>query len=62
MSSSNLCIDLHARKDSEGNVYYVGKLKMDCLLNCKDGVAFLVFVSDKGNEQLQISSMDKNRD
>lgn len=60
MSGSNLCVDLQARKDVDGNVFYVGKLKFDGTINCKDGIAFLIFVSDKGNEELQISSMDKS--
>jgi hypothetical protein len=29
------------------------------MIDCREGVVFLVFVSDKGEEQLQIASMDK---
>lgn len=61
MPSSNLCIDLHPRKDADGNTYYVGKLKLDANIACKDGIAFLIFTSEKGAEQLQISSMDKGQ-
>lgn len=60
MSNKNLSIDLTARKDVDGNVFYVGKLQFPGTINLKDGAVFLVFVSDKGNEQLQIGMMDKN--
>lgn len=60
MSNKNLAIDLHPRKDADGNVFYVGKLEFPGTINCEDGVVFLIFVSDVGNEQLQIGSMDKN--
>ena len=60
MSSSNLCVDLIPREDGNGNVFYVGKLKFDGTINCKDGIAFLIFINESGNEELQITSMDKN--
>ncbi len=65
MSNSNLCIDLQAREDSDGETYYVGKLEVPANLDCKDGLVFLIFISDKGNEQLQITGMkpkEKNKD
>jgi hypothetical protein len=58
MSNKNLTIDLKARKDVDGETFYVGKVKGPVLIDCKDGVVFLVFVSDKGEEQLQIAPMD----
>lgn len=60
MSNKNLSIDLIARKDVDGNVFYVGKLQFPGNIALKDGAVFLVFVSDKGNEQLQIGIMEKN--
>ncbi len=62
MSNSNLKIDLYPRKDVDNNVYYVGKLKLKGNVNFEDGVTFLVFVSDKGNEQLQLAPMDSKDD
>lgn len=61
MSNKNLSIDLTARKDVDGNVFYVGKLEFPGTINCEDGVVFLVFISDKGSEQLQIGTMEKNK-
>lgn len=58
MSNKNLTIDLKARKDVDGNTYYVAKLKAPILIDCKQGVVFLVFVSDPDNEALQIAPMD----
>lgn len=60
MSNSNLKIDLNARNDKDGRTFYVGKLKFNGNISCKDGITFLVFVSDTGNEQLQIASMEKS--
>lgn len=59
MSNKNLTIDLKARKDVDGQTFYVGKLKCPVSIDCSEGVVFLVFVSDKNEEQLQIAMMDK---
>ena len=58
MSNKNLTIDLKARKDIDGQTFYVGKIKGPFLIDCKDGVVLLVFVSERGGEQLQVASMD----
>jgi hypothetical protein len=58
MSNKNLTIDLKARKDIDGQTFYVGKLKGPVLIDCSEGAVFLIFVSDKGDEQLQIAPMD----
>lgn len=63
MSNKNLTIDLKTRVDGDGNKFYVGKLEFPGNINCKDGVVFLIFISDEGGEQLQIATMDKkNKD
>lgn len=62
MSNKNLTIDLKARKDIDGQVFYVGKVEAPVLIDCSEGAVFLVFVSDKGEEQLQIAPMDKKGD
>lgn len=59
MSNKNLTIDLKARKDVDGQVFYVGKLKCPVLIDCSKGVVFLIFTADQGDEQLQIAMMDK---
>lgn len=61
MPSSNLCVDLVAREDGNGNVFYVGKLKFDGTINFEKGIAFLVFISEDGSEQLQITSIDSKK-
>lgn len=61
MSNKNITIDLKARKDKDGEVFYVGKIKAPVLIDCSMGAVFLVFVSDNGDEQLQIALMD-NKD
>lgn len=59
MSNKNVTIDLKARKDVDGQTFYVGKIKAPVLIDCSEGAVFLVFVSDKGQEQMQIALMDK---
>lgn len=58
MSNKNVVIDLKARKDVDGQIFYVGKVKAPVLIDCKEGAVFLIFISDKGEEQLQIALMD----
>jgi len=58
MSNKNVTVDLKARKDVDGQTFYVGKIKAPILIDCSMGAVFLVFVSDKGDEQLQIALMD----
>jgi len=62
MSSNNLMVDLKERTDADGKSFYVGKLKAPMNINCKDGVTFLVFISDKGEEQLQIAPFQEKQD
>ena len=61
MSNKNVTIDLKARPDKDGEIFYVGKIKAPVLIDCSMGAVFLIFVSDKGDEQLQIALMD-NKD
>lgn len=56
-SDGKLSIPLEARYDNEGRVYFVAKLKGPFSIDCKEGVAFLCFISEKGNEEIQICSM-----
>lgn len=58
MSNKNVTIDLKARKDVDGQTFYVGKIKAPIMVDCSMGAVFLVFVADKGEEQLQIALMD----
>jgi hypothetical protein len=58
--SKNVIIKLKERTDSEGKKYYVGKIESPVLIDCRDGAAFLVFLSEPGNEQLQIAPDNNN--
>jgi len=59
MSNKNLTVNLVARKDKDGMTFYVGKLKAPALIDCSQGVVFLVFTSDLNDEQLQIAAMEE---
>lgn len=57
--SNNLTVKLKAKQDQDGETYYVGKVEFPGTINFKDGVVFLIFVADKGDEQIQIAGIDK---
>ena len=57
--SNNFKIPLEAAVDQHGATYYIARLKAPLLIDCKDGVVFLVFNSAEGEEELQISSYKK---
>lgn len=58
MSNKNVTIKLKSKRDRDGQTIYFGKIEAPVLIDCREGVTFLVFVSDKGDEQLQIALMD----
>jgi len=61
MHNNNLTIDLKSKKDQHGNTFYIGKLRSPVLIDASKGIAFLVFTSESGSEQLQIAPMiDRN--
>lgn len=62
MSNKNITIDLKAKLDKDGRTFYVGKVKAPVNIDCRDGAVFLIFVSDRGDEQLQIALMDNKED
>lgn len=51
-------IELEANTDSEGQIYYHGAKKSPCQIDCRDGVAFMIFTSEAGAEELQIACVD----
>lgn len=59
MSNKNLIIDLKSRVDGDGQTFYVGKIEAPVFIDCTHGCVFLIFTSDKGEEQMQIALMDK---
>jgi hypothetical protein len=42
--------------------FYVGKIQADIRLRFDEGIAFLIFISDHGEEELQIASVDKRNE
>ena len=56
----NLNIDLKSREDKNKNKFYIGKVKAPATIDLSEGVVFLIFVSEDGNEQLQIAPMDED--
>ena len=54
MSDGKLHLDLEARIDDFGKKYYIAKLKGPFTIDCQQGACFICFVSDEGNEELQI--------
>ena len=61
MSSYNLSLDLKAKLDSHNRTFYVAKLKGPFTIDCTDGIAIIVFISEEGVEQVQIAPMDQPR-
>lgn len=68
MADGKLNLELEPRVDDFGKKYYIAKLKGPFLIDCSEkngGVAFMVFVSEEGSEELQISHITgprKDRD
>lgn len=56
---SNIKCYLEPRLDKEEKVFYLAKLKGPVILDFKKGVAFLIFTSDEGEEELQIAPVDE---
>ena len=48
-------------RDANGQPYYVGKLQFPGELNFERGVSFMIFVSDNGQEEIQIAPVDPSR-
>jgi hypothetical protein len=60
MSDGRIHLELEPRIDDYNKKFYIAKLKGPFLLDCSEkagGIAFMVFVSDEGNEELQISQI-----
>jgi hypothetical protein len=56
--SKNLQVDLKKTQDRNGSFYYIGKIKCPATIDLKDGIVFLIFTSEEGEEQLQIASLE----
>lgn len=52
-------IYLEKRQDNYQQTYYIGKLKAPITIDCEKGVAFMIFTSSDGEEELQICNLEK---
>lgn len=57
MSGGRFSIDLHPMKDRNGNIYYVGEAIGLAELKLRKGIFFTIFLSKKGQEEIQISRL-----
>jgi hypothetical protein len=57
---SHFKIELDPREDKDRQIYYLSKKSGPLILNLKKGVAFLIFTSEDGNEELQIANLDND--
>lgn len=54
-----LKIELNPREDKNKNIFYLGKLEAPIQLDFTHGVAFFIFISESGAEEIQISPLDR---
>lgn len=59
MQSKPFVVQLDAREDKDQVIYFLGSRRGPINIDCSQGVAFLLFVSEEGEEELQIASLDK---
>lgn len=55
----NLRVPLDPKVDKEDQIFYIGKLNYPGTIDGRNGVTFLIFVSEDGSEELQIAMNDK---
>lgn len=64
--NTNLSVPLEMRQEQTGEKrkFYIGKIAFNGEIDCgiqTPGIVFLVFTADKGEEELQIAVVDKNK-
>lgn len=57
MLAEKLRIRLDKKKDADGKIYYLAKVKFPGTLDFKDGAVFLIFTSEEGEEEMQIGNL-----
>jgi hypothetical protein len=60
-NDAKLRVYLHRIPDSNGHPFFVGKLQFPGTINFERGVSFMIFCSEEGHEELQISPVDPQR-
>lgn len=62
MATEKLTIPLTASQDRHGKKYYIGRLQFPGDIDMREGAMFWIFVSEEGNEELQIGCMDPEKE
>lgn len=57
----NICINLEPIIDEDGKIFYMGYLGADISVDASEGLVFLCFIADEGDEELQISVQSKRK-
>lgn len=60
MNNYHLRVDLNPREDRNSNIFYLGKLQYPGFIDCSAGVTFLIFLSQDGEEELQVAPTDQD--
>lgn len=60
--ANNLTIRLKSKLDRDGCKYHIGKLKGPFTIDCRDGIAFLIFTAEDGAEEIQVCADNGNKD
>jgi hypothetical protein len=60
MNISNLKVELEARLDKHDKLWHLGKIKFPGSIDFSSGIAILIFLSEDGDEELQIAVNDKD--
>lgn len=61
MEFGKLTVDLKKNLDRNGRPYYFGALKFPGNIDAREGIAFMVFVSEEGNEELQVGALRERK-
>ncbi len=57
--NNNLIIDLVPKLDRKEDIYHIGRIKFPGRITFNKGVTFLIFLSEEGDEEIQIAVNDK---
>lgn len=56
---NNIAVELQSVEAEGGKSFYIGHLECDATVDASEGLVFLVFTADPGEEELQISSPEQ---